>query len=64
MSAPETIFNLFRDFVMGINRVWAWLTTPWFTLNDFEFTPLAIFGVSGLLVILAFLLVHFLNPVN
>lgn len=64
MSAPETIFNIFKDFVMGINKVWQWLNDPLITLGDTTITPIAIFGVSGLLLVLAFLLVHFLNPVN
>lgn len=50
--------------VTGMGQFMDWLTTPLLTLNGSNFTPLLIFGVPALIAIIAWTLIHFLNPAS
>lgn len=64
----NSMTEILKSFVYGLGQFWNWLTTPWFTysMNDqtFEVGPLMLFGLTGLMIVAAVMLIKFLNPVN
>lgn len=60
--------TLFEDLMYGVAAVVDWFFTPWFTWGTgpdaVEIYPLMIFSVAGLGVIIAVMLIKFLNPLS
>lgn len=60
--------DLFENLMYGVSAIVDWFFTPWFTWGTgddaVQIYPLMIFGVAGLFVVVAVMLIKFLNPVN
>lgn len=56
--------NIFESFLWAVSGIVDWFIKPWFTWGDTEITPIMIFSFAGLMVVLAVMLIKFLNPLS
>lgn len=56
--------KIFESFLYAAQGITDWFIKPWFTWGDTDITPIMIFSFAGLMVVLAVMLIKFLNPLS
>lgn len=56
--------QIFESFLYGASTVLEWFVKPWFTWGDTSISPIMIFSLAGLMIVLGVMLIKFLNPAS